>query len=147
MGTGLPSAIGAQLANPEAQVVALTGDGGLMMCVHELHTLVNEGLPITVIVLNNDDYAIISEEAERSYDLARQEYGWGETPIDFVTVATGMGMEAVQADTPSEIRTNVCAAIQSDAPTLVEIRTDPTEPQASMWMAEEKSSDDGGRRT
>jgi len=38
MGTGLPSAIGAKLANADRDVVALTGDGGLMMCVHEMHT-------------------------------------------------------------------------------------------------------------
>ncbi|MGB9954092.1 thiamine pyrophosphate-binding protein [Haloarcula marismortui] len=136
MGTGLPSAIGAQLANPDTPVVALTGDGGLMMCVHELHTAVAEDLPITVVVLNNDDYAIISEEAGRSYDLDQQAYGWDTTPIDFGTVAAGMGMEAMQADTPSEIHTAVREAVQTDAPTLVEVRTDPTEPQASEWMSE-----------
>ncbi|EMA21100.1 MULTISPECIES: thiamine pyrophosphate-binding protein [Haloarcula] len=136
MGTGLPSAIGAQLANSDTPVVALTGDGGLMMCVHELHTAVAEDLPITVVVLNNDDYAIISEEAGRSYDLDHQAYGWDTTPIDFGTVAAGMGMEAVQADTASEIRTAVREAVQTDAPTLVEVRTDPTEPQASEWMRE-----------
>ncbi|WP_049944573.1 thiamine pyrophosphate-binding protein [Haloarcula marismortui] len=136
MGTGLPSAIGAQLANPDTPVVALTGDGGLMMCVHELHTAVAENLPITVVVLNNDDYAIISEEAGRSYDLDHQAYGWDRTPIDFGTVAAGMGMEATQADTPSEIRTAVHEAVQTDAPTLVEVRTDPAEPQASEWMRE-----------
>ena len=136
MGTGLPSAIGAQLANPDRPVVALTGDGGLMMCVHELHTAVAADLPITVVVLNNDDYAIISEEAGRSYDLDHQAYGWSKTPIDFGTVAAGMGMEAVQADTPSEIRTAVREAVQTDAPTLGEVRTDPAEPQASEWMSE-----------
>ncbi|WP_367176014.1 thiamine pyrophosphate-binding protein [Haloarcula rubripromontorii] len=136
MGTGLPSAIGAQLANPDTPVVALTGDGGLMMCVHELHTAVAEDLPITVIVLNNDDYAIISEEAGRSYDLDQQAYGWSKTPIDFGTIAAGMGMEAMQANTPSEIRTTAREAVQTDAPTLVEVRTDPTEPQASEWMRE-----------
>ena len=136
MGTGLPSAIGAQLANPDTPVVALTGDGGLMMCVHELHTAVAEDLSITVVVLNNDDYAIISEEAGRSYDLDHQAYGWDTTPIDFGTVAAGMGMEAVQADAPPEIHTTVREAVQTDAPTLVEVRTDPTEPQASEWMRE-----------
>ncbi|KAA9398628.1 thiamine pyrophosphate-binding protein [Haloarcula sp. CBA1130] len=136
MGTGLPSAIGAQLANPDTPVVALTGDGGLMMCVHELHTAVAEQLPITVVVLNNDDYAIISEEAGRSYDLEQQAYSWDGTPLDFVTIANGMGMDAVQANTPSEIRTAVRDSVQTDAPTLVEISTDPAEPQASEWMSE-----------
>lgn len=136
MGTGLPSAIGAQLANPETPVVALSGDGGLMMCVHELHTVVAEGLPITVVVLNNDDYAIISEDAGRSFDLQPQEYSWADAPIDFVNVAAGMGMEAFSVEDPSDINRRVEAAIESSTPTLVEIRTDPTEPQASEFMAE-----------
>ncbi|WP_423751619.1 thiamine pyrophosphate-binding protein [Salinirarus marinus] len=134
MGTGLPGAIGASMANPDADVVALSGDGGLMMCVHELHTAVSEGIPVTVVVLNNSDYAIISEEASRSYDLDEMAYGWDETPIDCCAVAAGMGMETLRAETPAEIRDALGTALDSDEPTLVEIPTDPTEPQASVWM-------------
>ncbi|SFG90592.1 acetolactate synthase-1/2/3 large subunit [Halopelagius inordinatus] len=134
MGTGLPSAIGAQLANPDSPVVSLTGDGGLMMCVHELHTAVSEDLPITVIVLNNADYAIISEEAERNYELQPQEYGWSHAPIDFSSVAAGMGMQTARADAPEEIREEVTRAVGTDEPVLVETKTDPAEPQATAWM-------------
>ncbi len=134
MGTGLPSAIGAALADPEGPVVALTGDGGLLMCVHELHTAVAEEVPVTVVVLNNDDYAIISEEAERGYGLAEREYGWPEVPVSFVTVAEGMGMEARRADTPGEVEAAVEAAVGSGEPSLVEVRTDPDEPQARPFM-------------
>jgi len=136
MGTGLPSAIGAQYANPETSVVTLTGDGGLMMCVHELHTVVAENLPITVVVLNNDDYAIISKDAGRNFDLQPQEYSWTDAPIDFVKVAGGMGMEASSVEDTTEIRQRVEAAINSPSPVLIEIRTDPAEPQASEFMAE-----------
>lgn len=136
MGTGLPSAIGAQFANPDRPVVALTGDGGLLMCIHELHTAVSEDLPLTVVVFVNDDYAIISEEAGRSYDLAAGEYGWANAPIEFTTVAEGLGMDARRADTPTEIREALDAALRTDAPTLVEVRTDPTEPQAGEFMRE-----------
>ncbi|NHN61663.1 thiamine pyrophosphate-binding protein [Halorussus rarus] len=136
MGTGLPSAIGAAYANPDAPVVALTGDGGLMMCVHELHTAAVEDLPVTVVVLNNDDYAIISEEAGRSYRLSEQEYGWADAPVDFTAVAEGMGVDAYRADAPADIRDGLDAALRSDGPALVEVRTDPLEPQASQFMAE-----------
>ncbi|WP_435181092.1 thiamine pyrophosphate-binding protein [Halorussus sp. AFM4] len=136
MGTSLPSAIGAQYANPDAPVVALVGDGGLMMCVHELHTAAAEDLPVTVVVLNNDDYAIISEEAGRSYRLSEREYGWADVPVDFAAVAEGMGVEAYRADAPADIRDSLDAALGSDGPTLVEVRTDPLEPQASQFMAE-----------
>jgi len=91
MGTGLPSAIGAKLANADRDVVALTGDGGLMMCVHEMHTLAAEDIDVTVVAFTNDDYAIISEEASRSYDLPAGAYGWAETAIDLVAVARRNG--------------------------------------------------------
>ncbi|WP_339106169.1 thiamine pyrophosphate-binding protein [Haloterrigena salinisoli] len=136
MGTGVPSAIGAALSNPETPVVALTGDGGLMMCLHELHTAVAEEVPIVVVVFNNEDYALISDEAGRSYDLQPQEYEWGDSPIDFVAVAEGMGVDATRADGPDEIRDALSHALTADRPSLVEIRTDPTEPQASEWMSE-----------
>jgi acetolactate synthase-1/2/3 large subunit len=135
MGTGVPSAIGAQVANPGADVVALTGDGGLLMCLHELHTAVAEDVPITVVVLNNDDYAIISEEAERTYHLDEMTYGWSDASIDFRTVAEGMGMQTASATTPDGIDETVGHAVRTDAPVLVEIPTDPLEPQAGEWMS------------
>ena len=134
MGTGLPSAIGAKLANPDEDVVALTGDGGLMMCVHELHTLASEDLDVTVVVFTNHDYAIISEEAERSYGLDTMAYGWGDAELDFTAIAAGMGVDATCAETPAEIEAALADALESDDATLVEVPTDPTEPQASEWM-------------
>jgi acetolactate synthase-1/2/3 large subunit len=136
MGTGLPSGIGAQLANPDEDVVVLTGDGGLMMCVHELHTAASEGIPLTVVVFNNSDYAIISEEAERSYGFPEHSYGWDRTTLDFQAIAAGMGVEATRASGPGEIEAELRTALESDEPHLVEVPTDPDEPQASEWMRE-----------
>ncbi len=136
MGLALPSGIGAQLSNPERDVVVLIGDGGLMMCVHELHTAVAEELPITVVVFRNEDYAIISEEANRSYELEDDAYAWPDAPIDFVSLANSLGMTARRAETPTEIRTVVADSVNANEPTLVEVPTDPREPQASEWMAE-----------
>lgn len=134
MGTGLPSGIGAQLANPDEDIVVLTGDGGLMMCIHELHTVVAENLPITVVVFVNEDYAIISDEAGRSYDLNADQYNWKNAPIDFSELAASFGMRAERAETPSEIQSTLKSAIDADEPFLLEIPTDPEEPQASDWM-------------
>jgi acetolactate synthase-1/2/3 large subunit len=136
MGTGVPSGIGAQLSNPSSDVVVLTGDGGLMMCVHELHTAVQAELPITVVVFNNADYAIISEEAERSYHLDQGVYGWKEAPIRFTDLAESMSMRALRAEVPANIAEEVERAVSLDEPVLVEVPTDPSEPQASAWMAE-----------
>ncbi|WP_254761902.1 thiamine pyrophosphate-binding protein [Natrinema marinum] len=136
MGTGLPSGIGAQLANPDDDVVVLTGDGGLMMCVHELHTAVSEDLPLTVVVFTNEDYAIISDDAGRNYDLSEGEYEWANAPIDFERLATSLGMRAEHAETPDEIQSTLASAIDADEPVLLEVPTDPREPQASDWMSE-----------
>jgi acetolactate synthase-1/2/3 large subunit len=135
MGTGLPAGVGAQLANPEADVAVLTGDGGLMMCLHELHTAVAESIPVTVVVFNNSDYAIISEAAGMEFDLPAQAYSWADAPLSFVTIAEGMGMDTTRAETPGAIREALSNALASDEPTLVEVPTDPTEPQASTWMS------------
>ncbi|OLZ39227.1 acetolactate synthase [Natrinema saccharevitans] len=137
MGTGLPAGIGAQLANPDEDVVVLTGDGGLMMCIHELHTAVAENVPITVAVFTNEDYAIISDQAGRDYDLSDGEYSWSGAPISFTSLAESMGMRSECAETPAEIRSTIGAATAADEPVLVRIPTDPSEPQASDWMSPE----------
>ncbi|EMA64462.1 thiamine pyrophosphate-binding protein [Halorubrum lipolyticum] len=138
MGTALPSAIGARLANPDRDAVALTGDGGLMMCVHELHTLAAEGIDVTVVAFTNDDYAIISEAASRTYDLPGGAYGWAETGIDLVAVAEGMGVRADRVTERDGIGDALASALAHDGPALIEIATDPDEPQASEWMTRDQ---------
>jgi len=138
MGTGLPSAIGAKLANADRDVVALTGDGGLMMCVHEMHTLAAEDIDVTVVAFTNDDYAIISEEASRSYDLPAGAYGWAETAIDLVAVASGMGVRAERVTDRDAVGEALTSALAHDGPVLIEVATDPDEPQASEWMTRER---------
>jgi acetolactate synthase-1/2/3 large subunit len=105
-----------------------------MMCVHELHTLASEGIDVTVVALNNDDYAIISEEASRSYDFPDASYGWQETGLDLVAVASGMGVPAERVSDRDAVAEAVERARERDGPALVEVVTDPTEPQASEWM-------------
>jgi acetolactate synthase-1/2/3 large subunit len=87
-------------------------------------------------VFNNSDYAIISEAAARNFELPDQTYGWDDVPLDFATVAEGMGMQTMYAETADEIRDGLDTALAADEPTLVEIPTDPTEPQAREWMTE-----------
>lgn len=135
MGTAYPAAIGAKAANPDRDVVALVGDGGFMMCVHELHTAVSENIPVVAIVCNNSDYAIISNSAEREYHLEEGTFSWDETPVTFTTVAEGMGMEASRVHTTSELESAVTDALGATEPTLIEVMTDPNEPQAGDWMS------------
>lgn len=59
MGYGLPGAIGAQLANPNKPVLCLNCDGGIMMNLQELHTIIGNKLPIKIVIFNNDGYLMI----------------------------------------------------------------------------------------
>lgn len=137
MGTGLPAAIGAKVANPDRPVVSLIGDGGLMMCLHELHTAVAENVGVVTVVFNNSDYAIISDGATSEFGVREQAYGWEESPIDFTTVAEGLGIESFAATTREEISSAMTDALSRDRPTLVEIMTDPLEPQTAEWMRDQ----------
>jgi len=135
MGTALPSAIGAAVADGDREVVALVGDGGLMMSLHELHTVVAEDLPIATLVTDNDGFGIISEAAEVEFDLEPGTYDWGDAPVEFTAVARGMGMRAKSVETPEGVREALSTALEADEPMLVEARTAPHEPQAFHWMA------------
>lgn len=138
MGLGLPAAIGAKVANPKHPVVSIIGDGGLMMCLHELHTMAAESIPVVVVVLNNADNAIISNSATEEFDLQEHEYGWSDTPIDFNSVAEGLQVGTYSAKTQEEIVASVTKAVDAGEPAVIEVPTDPAEPQAASWM----SSDD-----
>jgi len=134
MGTGLPAAIGAKVANPDRPVISITGDGGLMMGIHELHTAIAEDIGVITVVLNNNDYAIISEGGVAEFGIEEQTYGWAEHPISFAKVAEGMGVDGTVAETPDEISNAMDEALASEEPALIEISTDPREPQAAAWM-------------
>jgi acetolactate synthase-1/2/3 large subunit len=136
MGTALPSAIGAAVADPDRPIIAMVGDGGLMMSLHELHTVVAESLPITTLVANNAGYAIISESGHRQHGLPSDTYDWDGAPIDFRALAQGQGMAATRVDTPDAVREALGTAIDAEEPRLVEAMTAAHEPQALHWMTE-----------
>ena len=68
MGFGLPAAIGAQFARPDKLVFAVVGDGGFQMSIPELATIVNHGLPIKIIVMNNGYLGMVRQWQELFYN-------------------------------------------------------------------------------
>ncbi len=125
MGVGLPGAIGASLAAPDRPVVGLVGDGGLMQSIEELHTAAEAGLDLTVLVFNNGQLAMINttpglEDSHR--------FGW-DSP-DFLAIAVGLGWYAVGPETPGETAAALDEAIDTDGPTLLDVRVDPEEPSS-----------------
>ncbi|MFB6296521.1 MAG: thiamine pyrophosphate-binding protein, partial [Halobacteriales archaeon] len=125
MGVGLPAAIGAALAR-EDPVVALHGDGGLMMCLQELHTAAEEDLDITLVVFANADYGIISKSSEISAYAGEGQFAWD--PPDFAGIAEAFDCRGTNVETPGEAADAVAAAVGRSGPDVVVVDTDPDEP-------------------
>ncbi len=125
MGVGLPAAIGAAVARDEP-VVCLTGDGGLLMCIHELHTAAEYDLDITVVVSNNSDYGIISKSPEIRDYTGEHEFVW-DSP-SYVDIASGFGWAGERVETRTELEDAVERALARDGPTLIDAIVDTTEP-------------------
>jgi len=127
MGVGLPAALGAKLANPDTPVVSLIGDGGLLMCLQELHTAVEYDLDVITVVFNNADYGIISKSSTLSQSGDRSPFQW-DSP-EFVTLAEGFGARGTVVSTADETGDALGAALERSAgPELIDVRTDRSEP-------------------
>jgi acetolactate synthase-1/2/3 large subunit len=129
MGVGLPAAVGAGLADPDSPIVCLTGDGGLLMCIHELHTAAEEDIDLTVVVSNNRDYGIISKSPAIEQYTEGHRFTW-KSP-DYVTIAEGFGCSAVRAETADELADAVAESVGTSGPTLVDVGVRTDEPSAA----------------
>jgi len=128
MGVGLPAAVGAALARPDDPVISLHGDGGLMMCLQELHTAVEHDLDITIVVSNNEDYGIISKSPDIAAHADGHRFAW-DSP-DFATIASGFGCRATAVDTRSGLEAALDDAIGRDGPDLIDVTVATEEPSA-----------------
>jgi pyruvate dehydrogenase (quinone)/pyruvate oxidase len=123
MMAALPYAIGAQVAYPDRQVVALTGDGSLTMMMGELATLAQHGLPVKVVVMRNDVLGLI--KWEQMAFLGNPQYGVELAPVDFVKVAEACGLRGVRIEDPSRVGDQLAEALGSEGPALIEAVVDP----------------------
>ncbi|QBI20806.1 thiamine pyrophosphate-binding protein [Egibacter rhizosphaerae] len=121
MGYGVPAAIGAQLARPEGEVVALAGDGGFLMTGQELETAVRYELPITVVVFRNGLYGTIALHQGRKLGRTAA-VGIGQ--VDLAAVARGYGATAWQVNERAELEDALWQARRSGRPALVDVVVD-----------------------
>ncbi|WP_157002625.1 pyruvate dehydrogenase [Agromyces laixinhei] len=122
MANALPHAIGAQLAYPERQVVAIAGDGGLSMLLGELITAAAYELPIKVFVFNNSTLGLV--KLEMLVD-GFPSFGVDVPAVDYAGIAEAIGFHAVRVEDPHALNDAVSAAFTHDGPALVDIVTDP----------------------
>ncbi|MGJ3259385.1 MAG: thiamine pyrophosphate-binding protein [Rhodospirillales bacterium] len=118
MGYALPAAIASALADPETPVIAVTGDGGMSMCVGELATTRELGLDVTVVVMNDSALSLIDIKQQRQQ---RPSLGVRYPAQDFAAIAKAYGWQAVHANGPDELRN----ALALPGPKLIDVRIDP----------------------
>ena len=123
MGFALPAAIGASLLDGDRPVVALTGDGGLLMCAGELLTAARERLRIIVIVFDDASLSLIEiKQQAKRFGPA----GVALAPIDWPALARSLGVTAFGAGTESELERAIDAALVCEGPALIAARIDRT---------------------
>jgi pyruvate dehydrogenase (quinone) len=126
MAAALPYAIGAQTAYPDRQVVAFTGDGSLTMQMGDLATLMQEKLPVKLIVMKNNSLGLI--KWEQMVFIGNPEYGVNFAPVDFVKIAEGCGATAFHVEEPGSCGEVLREALATPGPVVVEAVVDANEP-------------------
>ncbi|MFV1360368.1 thiamine pyrophosphate-dependent enzyme, partial [Mycolicibacterium fortuitum] len=120
MANALPHAIGAQTAFPGRQVVALAGDGGLTMLFGELVTLIQNRLPVKVIVFNNSSLNFVELEMKAAGIVT---FGTDLVNPDFAAVAQSMGIFGRRVTEPGDLERALTDAFAHDGPALVDVHT------------------------
>lgn len=122
LGWGLPMALGAKVAAPNATVYCLSGDGGFGHVWSELETARRMGLKVILMVLNNSILGF-SKHAD-NVRFGTHSTAVNFTPVDHCSVARGAGCEAIAVNHPSEIAAALKQAKENEVTTLIEIRCD-----------------------
>lgn len=128
LGYGIPAAVGAQLARPEARVMALVGDGSAMYAPQALWTAARGGLQIKVVILNNGGYGILKSFNERFFSHLGRSPGLDVPGLDLPTLARSMGVEAKSVSDPDNLDAELERAFASEGPYLLDIRLDTATP-------------------
>ncbi len=102
MGFGLPAAMGVQLAHPEQPVACITGEASIQMCLQELSTCKQYGLPIKIINLNNRYMGMVRQWQEFFYEK-RYAMSYMDALPDFVALAESYGHVGIRVEKPEEV--------------------------------------------
>ncbi|SFS51447.1 pyruvate dehydrogenase [Saccharopolyspora flava] len=121
MANALPQAIGAQLAEPNRQVVSMSGDGGLAMLLGDLLSLRTHRLPVKTVVFNNSSLGMV--KLEMLVD-GLPDFGTDHDGVDFAAIARAAGIHSVRVEKPGEVRDALSEALSHPGPALVDVVTD-----------------------
>ncbi|MFT5484608.1 MAG: acetolactate synthase-1/2/3 large subunit [Halieaceae bacterium] len=127
IGWGLPAAVGAAIACPDRKVICIEGDGSAMYTIQSLWTMARENLDIVVVIYNNRKYSILELEFGRTGarggvpgPKAASMLDIGSPDMDFVHIASGMGVSASRATTAEEFNSLLETALNTEGPYLID---------------------------
>jgi len=121
MGFGIPAAIAAQLASPEKPVLAVVGDGGMLMMLHDLALIRELKLPVIVVVFSDNSLSLIRLSAERR---KFPPYGVDFRAPDFRAIAEAFGIAGRRASSVAELRECVGQALTERRATVIDVPID-----------------------
>jgi pyruvate dehydrogenase (quinone) len=118
MANAMLHAIGAQCAFARRQVISLSGDGGFTMMMGEFVSLIQMGLPVKIVVLNNGTLGFVELEMKASGFL---DSGCDLKNPNFAAMANAMGIKGFRVEQPQDLRTALQEALDHDGPALVDV--------------------------
>ncbi|MBX3278414.1 MAG: biosynthetic-type acetolactate synthase large subunit [Acidobacteria bacterium] len=121
MGYGFPAAMGAAVARPGEQVVAVVGDGGFQMSFNELATIVEYDIPVKILIINNGYLGMVRQWQEQFY---ARNYSHSNIQVapDFVKLAEAYGVRALRATQASEVSRVLAEGLEARGPVLMEMQ-------------------------
>lgn len=129
MGYGVPAGVGAVLADPEATVITVSGDGSFMMNVQELATIRRYRLPLKIVLIDNSQLGMVRQWQELFFDENFSEIDLSDNP-DFSEVAHSFGIEAFTIDHRSQVDDAIRRLLGTSGPILCHVRINPRE---NVW--------------
>ena len=142
MGFGLPAAMGVQFAFPEATVACVTGEGSIQMCIQELSTCLQYGLPIKIINVNNAALGMVKQWQDMQYDGRLSQSTYQDSLPDFVKLAESYGHVGMKVKKYEELKSAMKECFKlTDKLVFLDIDVDPDEHvypmlEASMSLAD-----------
>ncbi|MDQ8016497.1 MAG: biosynthetic-type acetolactate synthase large subunit [Bordetella sp.] len=121
MGYGLPAAIGAQIAHPEALTVCVSGDASVLMNIQELSTAVQHRAPVKLVLSNNGYMGMVRQWQELNHGN-RLSHSWNEALPDFVALARAFGWGARRVSDPAELDGALAECLASPGPFFLDVQ-------------------------
>ena len=143
MGFGLPAAIGVKLAYPDENVICITGEGSIQMCIQELSTCTQYKLPIKIFNINNLALGMVKQWQDMNYDGRHSSISYEDSLPDFVKLVESYGHVGIKITKNSELKKGIEEAMSiSDRLVFVDIYVDPEEHVYPMLVAPDGSLKD-----